>query len=169
MNALLINADFAVSRCSIGVRSVWPGSGRVHEHTTRLTRRWALALRPKHHPRSDQSGHVEQPACRTRCPKEPHAQRSWHLQRSLPAQSEDLRTEVGLAESLRRRAARPSCRAAARAVTGSSTSSSSSVAVPFIQLCLGLTYFASVSVPGSQSPPGPSAAVRCDARLRVGK
>ena len=30
----------------------------------------------------------------TRCPKEPHAQRSWHLQRSLPAQSEDLRTEV---------------------------------------------------------------------------
>ena len=34
------------------------------------------------------------------CPKEPHAQRSWHLQRSLPAQSEDLRTEVWLAESL---------------------------------------------------------------------
>ena len=33
----------------------------------------------------------------TRCPKEPHAQRSWHLQRSLPAQSEDLRTEVWLA------------------------------------------------------------------------
>jgi len=69
-------------------------------------RRWALALRPEHHPRSDQSGHVEQPACRTRCPKEPHAQRSWHLQRSLPAQSEDLRTEVWLAESLRRRGAR---------------------------------------------------------------
>jgi hypothetical protein len=75
---------------------VWPGSGRVHEHTTRLTRRWALALRPKHHPRSDQSGHVEQPACRTRCPKEPHAQRSWHLQRSPPAQSEDLPPEVWL-------------------------------------------------------------------------
>ena len=64
----------------------------------------------KHHPRSDQSGHVEQPACRTRCPKEPHAQRSWHLQRSLPAQSEDLRTEVWLAESLRGRAARPTPR-----------------------------------------------------------
>ena len=46
----------------------------------------------------------------TRCPKEPHAQRSWHLQRSLPAQSEDLRTEVWLAESLRRRAARPTPR-----------------------------------------------------------
>ena len=73
-------------------------------------RRWALALRPEHHPRSDQSGHVEQPACRTRCPKEPHAQRSWHLQRSLPAQSEDLRTEVWLAESLRRRGARPTPR-----------------------------------------------------------
>ena len=73
-------------------------------------RRWALALRPEHHPRSDQSGHVEQPACRTRCPKEPHAQRSWHLQRSLPAQSEDLRTEVWLAESLRRRAPRPTPR-----------------------------------------------------------
>ena len=50
------------------------------------TRRWALALRPEHHPRSDQSGHVEQPACRTRCPKEPHAQRSWHLQRSAHRQ-----------------------------------------------------------------------------------
>ena len=54
---------------------------------------WALALRPEHHPRSDQSGHVEQPACGTRCPKEPPAQRScWHLQRSPPAQSEDLPT-----------------------------------------------------------------------------
>ena len=74
------------------------------------TGRWALALRPEHHPRSDQSGHVEQPACRTRCPKEPHAQRSWHLQQSLPAQSEDLRTEVWLAESLRRRGARPTPR-----------------------------------------------------------
>ena len=40
-----------------------------------------------------------------RTPKEPHAQRSWHLQWSLPAQSEDLRTEVWLAESLRRRGA----------------------------------------------------------------
>ena len=77
-------------------------------------RRWALALRPEHHPRSDQSGHVEQPACRTRCPKEPHAQRSWHLQRSLPAQSEDLRTEVWLAESLRRRAARRGVRVITR-------------------------------------------------------
>jgi hypothetical protein len=48
------------------------------------------------------------PAART--PKEPHAQRSWHLQWSLPAQSEDLRTEVWLAESLRRRAARPTPR-----------------------------------------------------------
>ena len=38
----------------------------------------------------------EQPACRTRCPKEPHAQRSWHLQRSPPAQSEDLPPEVWL-------------------------------------------------------------------------
>ena len=78
------------------------------EQVARLSKtgRWALALRPEHHPRSDQSGHVEQPACRTRCPKEPHAQRSWHLQRSLPAQSEDLRTEVWLAESLRRRGAR---------------------------------------------------------------
>jgi hypothetical protein len=37
-------------------------------------------------------GAASNPACRTRCPKEPHAQRSWHLQRSLPAQSEDLRT-----------------------------------------------------------------------------
>jgi len=46
----------------------------------------------------------------TRCPKEPHAQRSWHLQRSLPAQSEDLRTKVWSAESLRRRAARPTPR-----------------------------------------------------------
>jgi hypothetical protein len=46
-------------------------------------------------------------ACRTRCPKEPHAQRSWHLQRSPPVQSEDLPPEVWLAESLRRRAARP--------------------------------------------------------------
>ena len=68
-------------------------------------RRWALALRPEHHPRSDQSGHAEQPACRTPCPKELHAQRSWHLQRSPPAQSEDLPPEVWLAESLRRRAA----------------------------------------------------------------
>ena len=82
-------------------------------------RRWALALRPEHHPRSDQSGHVEQPACRTRCPKEPHAQRGWHLQRSLPAQSEDLRTEVWLAESLRRRAPRPT----PSSHSGSSTSS----------------------------------------------
>jgi hypothetical protein len=40
--------------------------------------------------------HREQPACRTRCPKEPHAQRSWHLQRSPPAQSEDLPPEVWL-------------------------------------------------------------------------
>jgi hypothetical protein len=31
--------------------------------------------------------------------------RSWHLQRSPPAQSEDLPPEVWLAESLRRRAA----------------------------------------------------------------
>ena len=31
-----------------------------------FARRWALALRPEHHPRSDPSGHVEQPACRTR-------------------------------------------------------------------------------------------------------
>ena len=54
------------------------------EQVARLsnTGRWALALRPEHHPRSDQSGHVEQPACRIHCPKEPHAQRSWHLQRS---------------------------------------------------------------------------------------
>ena len=47
----------------------------------------------------------------TRCPKEPHAQRSWHLQRSLPAQSEDLRTEVWLASlSDERRAAPPTPR-----------------------------------------------------------
>jgi hypothetical protein len=69
--------------------------GRVQAEFT-STRRWARALRPEHHPRSDQSGHVEQPACRTRCPKEPHAQRSWHLQRSPPAQSEDLPPEVCL-------------------------------------------------------------------------
>ena len=69
--------------------------GRVQAEFT-STRRWALALRPEHHPRSDQSGHIEQPACRTRCPKEPHAQRSWHLQRSPPAQSEDLPPEVWL-------------------------------------------------------------------------
>ena len=35
-----------------------------------------------------------------RCPEEPHAQRSWHLQRSPPAQSEDLPPEEWLAESL---------------------------------------------------------------------
>ena len=81
-------------------------------------RRWALALRPEHHPRSDQSGHVEQPACGTRCPKEPHAQRSWHLQRSPPAQSEDLPPEVWLAESLRRRVARPRARNAPRSLFG---------------------------------------------------
>jgi len=71
--------------------------GRVQAKFT-STRRWALVLRPEHHPRSDQSGHVEQPACRTRCPKEPHAQRSsWHLQRHRqPAQSEDLPPEVWL-------------------------------------------------------------------------
>ena len=78
------------------------------------TRRWALALRPEHHAGRDRSGHVEQPACRTRCSKEPHAQRSWHLQRSPPAQSEDLPPEVWLAESLRRRAARRGARAIAR-------------------------------------------------------
>jgi hypothetical protein len=38
--------------------SVRPGQA---EFTS--ARRWALALRPEHHPRSDQSGHVEQPAC----------------------------------------------------------------------------------------------------------
>ena len=70
-------------------------------------RRWALVRCLEHHPGSDQPGHVEQPACRTRCPKEPHAQRSWHLQRSPPAQSEDLPPEVWLTESLRRRAAPP--------------------------------------------------------------
>ena len=67
------------------------------EQVARLFQDRGAGLSPcarKHHPRSDQSGQVEQPACRTRCPKEPHAQRSWHLQRSLPAQSEDLRTEV---------------------------------------------------------------------------
>ena len=85
------------------------GCRRVAGLTLRLSpsRRWALALRPEHHPGSDQPGHVEQPACRTRCPKEPHAQRSWHLQRSPPAQSEDLPPEVWLTESLRRRAAPP--------------------------------------------------------------
>ena len=92
-----------VARCSIDAAAFRP-----------RTRRWALALRPEHHPRSDQSGHVEQPACGTRCPKEPHAQRSWHLQRSPPAQSEDLPPEEWLAESLRRRAAPPR-RAIARA------------------------------------------------------
>jgi len=74
------------------------GCRRVAGLTLRLSpsRRWALALRPEHHPGSDQPGHVEQPACRTRCPKEPHAQRSWHLQRSPPVQSEDLPPEVWL-------------------------------------------------------------------------
>jgi len=72
------------------------------EQVARLSKtgRWALALRPEHHPRSDQSGHVEQPACRTRCPKEPHAQRSWHLQWSLPAQSEDLRRRISANRSV---------------------------------------------------------------------
>ena len=45
---------------------------------------------------------------------QPHAQRSWHLQRSPPAQSEDLPPGVWLAESLRRRAARRGARAIAR-------------------------------------------------------
>ena len=58
--------------------------------------------------------HVEQPACRTRCPKEPHAQRSWHLQRSPPAQSEDLPPEVVDPESLRIRAARRGVRVITR-------------------------------------------------------
>ena len=69
--------------------------GWVQAWLTRI-RRWALALRPEHHPRSDQPGHVEQPACRTRCPMKPHEQRSWHFQRSPPAQSEDLPPEVWL-------------------------------------------------------------------------
>ena len=72
--------------CSIGAAGFRP--------SFTSTRRWAFALRPEHHPGSDQSGHVEQPACRTRCPKEPHAQRSWQLQCSPPAQSEDLPPEV---------------------------------------------------------------------------
>jgi hypothetical protein len=62
-------------------------------------------------------GAASNPACRTRCPKEPHAQRSWHLQRSLPAQSEDLRTEAWLAESLRRRTARPTALGRSRAAS----------------------------------------------------
>ena len=60
----------------------------------------ALALRPEHHPGSDQSGHAEQPTqhvCSTRCPKEPHAQRSWHLQ---PFSGGSANREVWLAESL---------------------------------------------------------------------
>ena len=82
------------------------------------TRRWALALRPEHHPRSDQSGHVEQPACRTRCPKEPHAQRSWQAgtfsgQLTASAVGGSATRSV-VADSLRRRAA-PLRRAIARA------------------------------------------------------
>jgi hypothetical protein len=58
-------------------------------------------------PSSQHAGH-------RRCPKEPHAQRSWHLQRSPPVQSEDLPPEVWLAESLRRRAARRGVRVITR-------------------------------------------------------
>jgi len=50
-------------------------------------------------PSSQHAGHPVRRNC-TR-------QRSWHLQRSPPAQSEDLPPEVWLAESLRSRAARP--------------------------------------------------------------
>ena len=71
-----------VSRCSIDAAGFRP-----------RTRRWALALRPEHHPRSDQSGHTERSGRSACLPKEPHAQRSWHLQRSPPAQSEDLPPE----------------------------------------------------------------------------
>ena len=56
-----------VSRCSIDAAGFRP-----------RTRRWALALRPEHHPGSDQSGHVEQPACGTRCPKEP-----WRIEHTV--------------------------------------------------------------------------------------
>ena len=78
--------------------------------------------------RGSRPAHVEQPACSTRCPKEPHEQRSWHLQRSPPAQSEDLPPEVWLAESLRRRAARPTPRN--RACFSTSRSSSERLGQP---------------------------------------
>ena len=85
--------------------SLLPRSGRGLSPCARNTIREAIS----------RDRHAEQPACSTRCPKEPHAylphaQRSWHLQRSPPAQSEGLRTEVWFAESLRRRAARPTPR-----------------------------------------------------------
>ena len=72
---------FLQTRCSIGAAAFRPRS-RAHDAglspCARNTMREAISRR-----------HVEQPACRTRCPKEPHAQRSWQLQRSPPAQSED--------------------------------------------------------------------------------
>ena len=43
---------------------------------------------PEHHPGSDQPGLAERSAGSACLPKEPHAQRSWHLQRSRPAQPE---------------------------------------------------------------------------------
>jgi len=59
-------------------------------------RRWALARCLEHHPGSDQPGHTERSASSACLPKEPHAQRSWQLQRSPPVQSEDLPPEVWL-------------------------------------------------------------------------
>jgi hypothetical protein len=75
--------------------SVRPGSGRVHEHTT-------LGFRPAPGtPSAKRSVGTRRAASMqdskaVRCPKEPHAQRSWHLQRSPSAQLEDLPPEVWL-------------------------------------------------------------------------
>eukprot|EP00964_Phaeocystis_antarctica_P044313 scaffold25470_cov63-Phaeocystis_antarctica.AAC.1 len=70
--------------------------GRVQAEFT-STRRWALALRPEHHPGSDQSGHAEQPAAVTASAVGGSATRSV------------------VAESLNRRRAVPPRRAIARA------------------------------------------------------
>ena len=55
----------------VGCRTHAAAAARVcHERGAGLSLGSRPAPRAEHHPRSDQSGHVEQPACRTRCPKE---------------------------------------------------------------------------------------------------
>ena len=92
------------------IRALQHRCGRVQAEFT-STRRWALALRPEHHPRSDQSGHVEQPACRTVKPYAVRRNRtrsaagtfSGHLQRSWRI----CHQKFVVADSLRRRAELP--------------------------------------------------------------
>ena len=85
------------TRCSIGAAAFRPRS-RAHDAglspCARNTMREAISRR-----------HVEQPACRTRCPKEPHAQRSWQLQRSPPVGGSATRSVVAESRSTRDRAA----------------------------------------------------------------